>query len=82
MALWESWARKAGDAIVDLGSPLGESHTIPPAAAPVGAGQVGGFSILQGQSFDAVANLLEDHPHFHSPGASIEVIEFLSMPGA
>jgi len=25
--------------------------------------------------------LLKDHPHFKAPGASIEVLEFLPMPG-
>jgi len=24
---------------------------------------------------------LKDHPHFKAPGASIEVLEFLPMPG-
>jgi hypothetical protein len=30
---------------------------------------------------DDVVKLLEDHPHSHMSGGSIEVHEFLSMPG-
>jgi hypothetical protein len=30
-----------------------------------------------------VTKLLEDHPHFHTPGDnSIEILEFLPIPGA
>jgi len=43
--------------------------------------QVGGYSILQGESLEEINKLLDGHPHFHSPNASIEVREFLSMPG-
>jgi hypothetical protein len=79
MELWMTWAQKAGDAIVDLGSPLADR-------ANLGAGSVGqpigGFSILQADTSEGVAQLLEDHPHFHSPGdPTIEVLEFLPMPG-
>jgi hypothetical protein len=69
MQEWMNWAGKAGPAIVDLGSPL------------AGSGDVTGFSILDAESRSAVDELLADHPHRHLPGASIEVLEFLPMPG-
>jgi hypothetical protein len=79
MELWMQWAGKAGDAIVDLGSPLG-------AAASIGTGEagqpIGGFSILQAESVDDLKNILDGHPHFQSPGnPTIEVLEFLPIPG-
>jgi hypothetical protein len=40
-----------------------------------------GYSILQAESKDALMALLKNHPHFMAPGASIEVFEFLPMPG-
>ena len=78
MGLWMAWMEKAGPAIVDGGSPLGD-----PTVLPSGQGdrQVGGSSILQGESLDEITKLLDGHPHFHSPNATIEVREFLSMPG-
>jgi hypothetical protein len=80
MELWMTWAQKAGDAIVDLGSPLAPTATIGGGSA----GQpIAGFSILQADTSEEVAQLLEDHPHFHSGGdATIEILEFLPMPGA
>jgi hypothetical protein len=81
MALWAEWTEKAGGAIVDLGTPLGDARVIPASAKREGPGHIGGFSILQGHSIEEVEKVLEDHPHFHSPDASIEVLELLPMPG-
>jgi hypothetical protein len=69
MQAWQSWAERAGSAIVDLGAPLG------------GDGDVTGFSILQADSRASVEELLADHPHRHTPGAAIDVLEFLAIPG-
>jgi hypothetical protein len=79
MELWMQWAGKASGALVDLGSPLA-------AVATVGNGDggqpIGGFSILEAESVEAVKELLDGHPHFHSPGdPSIEILEFLPIPG-
>ncbi|MDP5228453.1 MULTISPECIES: hypothetical protein [Arthrobacter] len=73
MQAWMDWAAKAGDAIVDLGSPLS------PASADADA-SVGGFSILQAESADALQGVLEGHPHT-AMGGTIVVHEFLTMPG-
>jgi hypothetical protein len=40
-----------------------------------------GFSIMQGDSLDDITALLNDHPHLHIPGASIKVLEAMSIPG-
>jgi hypothetical protein len=37
---------------------------------------------LEADSVDGAKKLLDDHPHFHALGASsIEVLEFLPIPG-
>ena len=81
MEAWMQWAGKAGDHIVDLGSPVASVATV---GKGDGVGQpIGGFSILQGDSRDEITALLDGHPHFQSPGnPSIEVLEFLPMPGS
>ena len=82
MDAWMSWAGQAGSGMVDMGSPVGASARLS-AAAQAGAAnpQIGGYSILQAESKDAVVALLKNHPHFGAPGASIEVFEFLPLPG-
>lgn len=70
MQEWMNWAGKAGPAVVDLGAPL------------AGDGDISGFSILESDSRATIDDLLADHPHRHMPGASIDVLEFMPMPGA
>jgi hypothetical protein len=81
MKMWMDWAQRCGDAIVDLGSPVGNARTVG-ASSGSGGDDIGGFSIMQADSMDAVLGLLDGHPHLMTPGgASIEVLEFLPMPG-
>lgn len=82
MDAWTAWAGKAGDAIVDLGSPVGGARKVTADGTSDSDSQVSGFSVLQADSAaDAVA-LLEGHPHFMSPGEpSIVVLEYLAVPG-
>ena len=80
MDAWMAWAAKAGDAVVDLGAPLEDAAHVGPGSAGGDSDHIGGFSILQAESADAVTGILDGHPHLQT-GGSIEVLEFLSMPG-
>ncbi|MEC3951921.1 hypothetical protein VMT65_02635 [Nocardia sp. CDC153] len=73
MQAWMDWAARVGSAIVDLGSPLG------PASADADGG-IGGFSILQADSAEALRDALKGHPHTDF-GGTIDIYEFLAMPG-
>src|SRR5690242_17609965 len=75
MDAWMAWSQKAGEAIVDLGSPLGVIEAGGDAGDPIG-----GFSVLQADSHDAVQRALDGHPHA-AMGGTIEILEFLPMPG-
>jgi hypothetical protein len=70
MQLWTEWFGRADSAIVDAGAPL-----------TGGDGTVGGYSILQADSSEALADVLEGHPHATHGGGTIEVYELLSFPG-
>jgi hypothetical protein len=80
MDAWMAWAGKAGDAVVDLGTPTAHATHAGP-GSPSGAAEISGFSILQADSAEAVAAVLDGHPHLDMPGNSIEVLEMLPMPG-
>ncbi|MET8423854.1 hypothetical protein [Nocardia sp. NPDC004860] len=73
MKAWMDWAGRAGSAIVDLGSPLG------PGSLNADGG-IGGFSILQADSSEALQEVLKGHPHTEW-GGTIDIYEFLAMPG-
>jgi len=81
MDLWKAWAQEAQKAIVDLGMPLGNSKEMAGGSVRPSDSKVSGFSILQAESERAVTDLLKNHPHHHAPGASIEVLQMMPMPG-
>ncbi len=72
MQEWMSWAGRAGASLVDMGSPV--------APATDGAdASIGGYSIIEADSREALDGLLEGHPHLQI--GTIDVHEFLAMPG-
>ena len=81
MAEWMAWAEKNHDAIVDLGVPLGSGRHLEPGSTTTGSSKATGYSIVQAETLDAATKMLEGHPHFHTPGGTIDVLEFLEMPG-
>jgi hypothetical protein len=82
MDAWMAWSKKAGSSIVDMGAPLGKSVVATSAGgSSPSTNDLGGYSVLQGESKEAVAESLKGHPHFMMPGGTIEVIDFLPIPG-
>ena len=82
MDAWMAWAGKAGPSIVDLGSPVGNAVTLAAGGkTSATTTSAGGYSLLQAESRDALAQLLAEHPHLMMPGATIEVHEVLALPG-
>jgi YCII-related domain len=76
MEAWMTWAQQAGDAVVDLGSP---TSVIDPGGDS--GDPIGGYSILQAESSEALSAVLDRHPH-KATGGTIETLEVLSMPGS
>lgn len=78
MEAWMAWAKRAGSAVLDLGSPVGNSQQL---GGEASAGDIAGYSILQAASMADAKKVLDGHPHLHMPGFSIEVLEFFPLPG-
>jgi hypothetical protein len=81
MDAWMAWAQKAGDAVVDLGSPLEARTHLESGSTTDSSNQASGYSVLQAESVDAVTSLLAEHPHLTVPGNTVDVLEMLPMPG-
>jgi hypothetical protein len=81
MGAWRAWHEKAGGSIIDLGAPLDHATTLAGGAAQPGKTSITGYSVLHAGSIDDAVSLMRDHPHFFAPGASIEVLECVPMPG-
>ncbi len=82
MDAWMGWSKKASGSIVDMGAPLGQTVKVTKggAVSPT-KNDLGGYSIVQGESKEAVAASLKEHPHFMMPDGSIEVVELMPIPG-
>jgi hypothetical protein len=82
MAAWMTWSKKSASSIADMGGPLGKSLRVAKGGAvtPV-VNDLGGYSILQAESKEALAAALKEHPHFMTPESSIEIIELMPIPG-
>jgi hypothetical protein len=81
MQAWMDWSKKASSSIVDMGGPLGKSVRVTKGGASPATNDLGGYSILQGESKEAVAESLKGHPHFMAPDGTIEVVELMPIPG-
>lgn len=74
MKAWMDWAQRAGDAIIELGSPTQTVDGGEPGSF------IGGYSIMQASDAEALQGVLADHPH-RGWGGTIEILEMLEIPG-
>jgi hypothetical protein len=81
MDAWMAWGKNAASAIVDMGAPLGKGVNVTKDSVKEQFNGLGGYSIMQGESKEAVAATLKGHPHFMMPEGSIEVVEMMPIPG-
>ena len=81
MAAWHAWHQKCGAAVIDLGAPLDNSTTVTGGAAAPGKTSITGYTMLQAGSMEEAVALMKDHPHFHMPGSSVQILECVQMPG-
>ena len=79
---WMKWSQKVAGSIVDMGAPLGKTMRVTTSGASQIKNDIGGYSIMQGESKEAVAESLKGHPHFMMGDSSIEVVELMPMPGS
>jgi hypothetical protein len=81
MDAWMSWSKKASGKIADMGGPLGKSLRVTQASSSPSTNDLGGYSILQAESKEALAESLKGHPHFMTPEGFIDVVEIMPIPG-
>ncbi len=82
MEAWMNWSKKAASSIVDMGGPLGTSVRVAKGGAVSDVkNDLGGFSVMQAESKEALAASMKEHPHFMAPDGSIEIVELMPIPG-
>jgi hypothetical protein len=83
MAAWMKWMGDHKSSIVDGGAPLGKSKRVDAKGTKDSTNELGGYSIVEAESADAAAKIFaKDHPHLQMmPGAWIEIVEIMKIPG-
>jgi hypothetical protein len=82
MQAWMKWMGDHQASLVDGGAPLGKSKRIDAKGTKDTTNELGGYSIVQAESADAAAKLFgKEHPHLQMPGAWIEIVEMMNIPG-
>jgi flagellar hook assembly protein FlgD len=81
MDAWMKWMDKNKTSISELGAPLGKTKRVTKQGVEATKNEVTGYSIVQADSHDAAAKLFDGHPHLYMPGASIEIMEVMPIPG-
>lgn len=79
---WGQWVARHQAAIVDGGSPLGNTLLASRAGITATRNAITAYVIVEAASHEAAARMFETHPHFSIlPGHSVEVPQCMPMPG-
>jgi hypothetical protein len=67
---------------VESGVPLGKTKRTDATGVSDTKNNIGGYSSLQAETHDAAAKVLsKDHPCLQMPGAWVEILEIMPLPG-
>src|SRR5262245_52338217 len=78
---WMAWVNAHKSSFVDQGAPAGKNKRVTKDGVKDVRNEVTGYSVVQADSHDAAAKLFKDNPMLAFPGAYVEVIEWMEMPG-
>jgi hypothetical protein len=82
MDAWMKWMNANKTSIVEGGAPLGKTKRVDSNGASNTKNDIGGYSVVQAESHDAAAKIFDkEHPHLQIPGAWIEIVEIMPVPG-
>jgi len=83
MGAWKAWMEKVGDAMVDMGQPMTDGHSVVDDGSNGTALQLSGYSIIQAENMDKALELSKDHPFLSDKSGkfSVEVFELQPAPG-
>ena len=82
MDAWMAWSKKAGKQLVDMGAPLGKNLRVTKSGPSPASNDLGGYSIMQAESKEALGESLKGHPHFMMTDGFIDILELMPMPGS
>ena len=80
-AAWVKWVADNKASIVEMGGPLSKTTRVNNAGVSDIRNNLSAFTIVQGDSQQAAAQLFVNHPHFSLfPGEGVEIMEIMPIP--
>ena len=76
---WQQWMDAHKTSFVDMGAPAGKNLRVTAGGALDARNEVTGYSVMQGESREAIAEMFKGMGHFQIPGAYIEVMPLVDM---
>lgn len=76
---WVAWMESNRESFADRGNPAGKNTRVTKNDVIEMSNDIGGYSIMQGYSKEAVIEVLQMSPHFKMSNAYIEVMEVVEM---
>lgn len=81
MQEWIAWRDEAVKTVkFDFGMPLQVEMRITTSGEEESNNPASGYAMIEGEK-EEIIRLLKTHPHLKMPGASIDLLEILPMPG-
>lgn len=79
MAKWQEWIESLGDAVVNPGTPLGESRTVSSGSVSKNSnpGRLTGFAMVKAENLDAAIEIAKGDPFLEM--GTVEVAEVFDM---
>jgi hypothetical protein len=82
MEAWMKWMNENKAFILEGGAPLGKTKRADATGVSDTKNNIGGYSIVQAETHEAATKLFgKDHPHLQMPGAWVEILEIMPLPG-
>ena len=76
---WKTWMEAHKSDMADMGGGLGKNLQVTKDGSSEVSNDVGGYSVISAESKEAAAAILAGGPHFSMPGATVDVMEVMSM---
>jgi hypothetical protein len=82
MAEWMAWKDEAEQKVgFEFGSPLQAVAHITPEAASESDNKASGYAMITADSKELAVEVLRQHPYLKRDGATIDLLEIVTMPG-
>ncbi len=80
MDSWVKWMKSHKNALADMGAPLGKTKRVTTSGVSSVKNEVTGYSIIEAESQEAAAKVMENSPHLQMPDGYIDVIAVMPVP--